>query len=186
MTDFNISLLYARAFGIRGKQFQLPKPQPTAKGADYRVDSFDDDNSAGFSYLGMPYFMPTKLNGLRLPNEPMIDITGGKRIALTEMDGANGTFKELYSLDDYKITIRGLLLTEDGSNDYPQEQLRDLNELFLTPGELSITNQLCAMLNIAYIAIQGIDYPSTEGLQGAQAYVITALSDNRVNLIIEK
>ena len=186
MTDFNIPLIYANAFGIRGKQFRIPGAEPAARGADFRVDMPEETTGAGFSYLGIPYFMRTKLNGLQLPNEPMIDITGGKRIALTEMDGANGTFKELYSLDDYKITIRGLLITEDGSNDFPETQLRDLNELYLTAGELSITNQLCAMLNIAYIAIQSIDYPSAEGLQGAQPYVITALSDNRVNLIIEK
>lgn len=183
--NYNIPALYHHTYGIRGRLFVPPKPYKTATGDTVKPNDYTDYTGEGLSLLGTPFFMRTSLDGERLPNEPLIDIAGGKKIVTTEIDGSEGTFKELYSIDDYKITIRGLCIQDDGSNEYPQEQVRNLSELYAQNRELKITNAFANMLGIAYIVIVSIDFPKLEGVTGMQPYVISALSDKRIQLTIK-
>ena len=70
------------------------------------------------------------LDGYRLPNEPIVEINGSKTIIKTPIDGQDGTFKELYSKNDWDITIRGIAVNEDEeSDDYPEEIVSKLYQL---------------------------------------------------------
>ena len=52
------------------------------------------------SMLGTPLFMPCSIDDFELPNEPLIEISGGKSIVKTQVDGMEGTFKELSEMKD--------------------------------------------------------------------------------------
>lgn len=183
MAEINVAQLYFTAFGFSAQRYDVDMTnhsqpeQPLAK-LDYQ------DYSGALN--GVPLFMPCQLDGVQLPNEPIIEISGGKRMVTTPIDGNDGTFKELYSIDDYKITIRGVCVQTDGSNEYPEQQVRQLHELYKQKKELRIMNALATIFGIEYISIQDMQLPAIEGVTGAQPYIISALSDKPTVLEINK
>jgi hypothetical protein len=180
--NYNISELHYAAFGIRAQQYHVDLTNKSQSAAPFSKLEFTDYDG---SLLGVPLFMPCTLDGVKLPNEPMIEISGAKNIVRTTIDGNDGTFKEMYSVDDYKITIRGICIQEDGSNNYPEEQVRQLHQLFMKRKELIIVNKLATLFNVKYIALLDLQLPAIEGLTGAQPYIFSALSDTPITLELD-
>ena len=88
---------------------------------------------------GVVLAMPTKLQisprgdaeeMWQLPNEPLISVQGKKSIVMSSIDGQDGTFKELYSVDDWRVVIQGICINDDNlSEEYPQEQIRKIKRI---------------------------------------------------------
>lgn len=134
------------------------------------------------SILGTPIVMPLSLGGVMLPNEPLISITGAKNIITTDVDGHDGTFKELFSLADYRITIVGLAINEEELEYYPEKIVRALRELAERPEALKVTNKLLSYFNINQLVITDFDFPAVEGGMSFQPYSFTCLSDKTFDL----
>jgi len=141
-------------------------------------DTADED----FNAYGEEFSLPCKIDGIALPNEPLISIKGNKRIIKTAVPGLAGTVKEHIQLGDYKITIKGIAVNED-EDDLPQTEIREIRELCEKLGSLKIKNRLLTYFNIEHITITDFDFPGVEGMQNAQLYVINALSDKPIDLI---
>lgn len=189
MAEFNNQLrnpldLYRKHFGFVG----LPYPGTRAEQA--RVDilagatgQVPSQRVAPFAYLGVPIFMPVTIDGYRLPFEPLVEIGGGKSIVRTPLAGFNGTVKENMGLDDYAITIRGIVLNED-SDDYPEADVLRLRAIFESKDALDILCPLLSLFNINRIAIENIRLPGEEGVLHYQPYEFTGYSDFDVELLL--
>lgn len=120
------------------------------------------------------------------PVEPIISVTSRKIIVKTPMPSLGGSVKEEIMEDDYLITIRGVLLNEDNDN-YPVDQIARLEELKRTTGGLDVVNKL---LNVGFgimrMTIEQIVYEGAENSQTQQRFVISALSDRSVDLVISE
>lgn len=190
VNNFNIIDLYSKVFGIVGNVYA---PANVIKEFNNNNGNYDNmtvpiKSNQSLSVWGAPFFQRTKINGFYLPNEPIISITGGKNIIKTQIDGNNGTFKENMSLDDYRITIRGLCIQEDldDSDAYPDDQVRLIRQLFEEKESVDCVNDILTLLGITTIAIENLQLDGLSGSPGVQPYVISALSDKNFDLELKQ
>lgn len=137
--------------------------------------------------LNVPHACPMKI-GLsesamwQLPIEPVITIAGKNRIVrrsvLKQNDRTNfkrGTIKELWSQDDYEITIAGLLIN-GRAEQLPEKELMKLREFCEARQSLFVHSQLFRVFNIKRIAIESYEFPFTKGVEN-QLFTIKGYSD---------
>ncbi|HXS38338.1 MAG TPA: DUF6046 domain-containing protein [Flavipsychrobacter sp.] len=119
--SFSIPDLFQQAFG-----FSPDEPQFQ----DLSVPVLQSKNGSpyyGFDGKGRRYFMPVTLGGLTL-QYPVVDITVKKTIVDTPMVNRRGSVKELISIQEYEINIKGLIVGL--TPDYPENEVTALRELF--------------------------------------------------------
>ncbi len=183
----NILELYRLAFGYVGKP-------PYNKGDLNRIvdipGTYNDaevtlPQAQKFSLLGVPFYMPLKLDGFEFPLEPIIEINGGKKIIETELDGfepgTGGTQKEEFHLMDYDVTITGVVMAED---DYPEEQVREIRAIAEKPGAVSVTNRLCTIFGIEKLVIYKSEFAAIPGVLESQGIRLTCKSDKDFDLLL--
>ncbi len=138
-----------------------------------------------YGLLGAPLMLPTKIDDIQLPNEPLVSITGGKNIVKTEINGVDGTFKEEWTLRDYEITIRGFLIDENDPDNLPERMIRDLRLMSEKKNSRKIVNRLLTIFNINMISIEEWEFPDNQGAIGIQPYMIKGCSDKEFELEIK-
>lgn len=201
ITNFDVASLYRQVFGVdRGKPFdkeQLIEARPaTADGYEY--DGTLGAESGEFVTVrdtietnlptGRSVFMPVRIGTVVLPNEPSIEITSRKNIVETALVGTQrrGTVKELINIEDWNIRIRGLAITYDNPFDYPEDQVKALNDLYNRNESLEIMCALTRLLGIYRLVIREFNLPEMIGVQHAQAYEFLCTSDEDFTLEIEQ
>lgn len=198
--EYNLIDLYQRVFGFKGFPFPTTginvnldprgKIDALISGTKFSdqsgvVEPFElqgdfNPNAAN----GVRLFMPIKLDGVQLQNEPLVELRGKNMIKRTELTGEHregvtnkrGTVKELINIDDYKITIRGIVINNEGE-DYPEAEMRQIRKIVEARRSVSIECQLTNIFNITLMAIEDHHYPAVPGLQHAQGYEIVGYSD---------
>lgn len=138
------------------------------------------------SIMNTPFTMPTKLDDWQMPNEPTIELRGGKNIIETQLnrgDRVQNVLEEI-NLNNYEIRIRGVILNEEEFDLYPEADVRRLREICEKPGSVSITNGILNLFNINQVAIRDFDFFEVMGYAGAQAYELVLLSDTDFELEI--
>jgi hypothetical protein len=166
---FDINDLYSKVFGYVGKPF------PT-------MESLGELVSPKRDYYGTPYFMPIRINGIWLPNSPAMSVHALKKIVSTQVVGV-GTVKELISIDDYKLTIKGFAINYE-SDDYPYQDVQLLRELFGLNRSLKIESKLCEVFEINMVVIESLRLPDMVGKQNIQPFEINLLSDKDFDVIL--
>ncbi len=189
MNNINLIELYQQVFGYTGIRKLIPVntldtvEHHTADMADdYKIPAGKFDERSGS--LGTPYFMPTKLDDLWLPNEPLVTINGQNTIVKTVLVGIKGTVKELIGSDDYSIKIQGIIINEK-DDDYPETELRALRTILEKRDSVKVFNRLLTFFGIDQVAIEGYSFPGIEGYQHMQPYEITCISDWPLDLILK-
>ncbi|MBV6442757.1 MAG: hypothetical protein EPGJADBJ_04481 [Saprospiraceae bacterium] len=191
--SFDIGTLLNRAFGIgRGKPFdpgqiQQPgirteQPFPAQPATDSTEgDEFVQMRNSIVSRLptGQPVFMPVRLGGVVLPNEPSLIINSRKNIVETALAGSErrGTVKELISIEDWSVVIRGVAINYKSSQFYPEDQVKELRDLYERNESMEIQCALTNLLGIYRLVIREFDLPEMIGVQHAQAYQFICTSD---------
>lgn len=141
---------------------------------------------------GQWYFMPVTINhphistddgSLELPYAVM-NITGKKTIVETPLVGQKGSVKELISIDDYKISIAAMIVSEDGT--YPDEQITRIKELYNINEAVELVS---VFTNLIFdpgdkAVITDISFPATPGVEDAQAVKIEMVTDKPFELTI--
>lgn len=125
---------------------------------------------------GRSYFMPVKLGGEDLPN-PVIRITNKKSIVETVMVNRTGTVKELIGKEDFRINIKGIIVSED--NSYPESEIQRIHSLYVRDTSLEIVSVLTDifMPDNNTVVITDISWPEISGTQNIKTYEINLVSD---------
>lgn len=174
-TSFDIQKIFRDTWGYHPPVFDVSvQPEQSSKKIDYFAKGL----------FGRPYFMPVKLGEVNLPN-PVIKITSKKTIVETAMVNRVGTVKELISLEDYRINIKGIIITED--NSYPEDDIRTIHELYKQNTSFPI---ISALTNIFLtddnkVVITDITWPEVSGTQNVKTYEMNLVSDHPFDLIIK-
>lgn len=158
------------------------------KGGSREVKTLSDKGSLlrRKDLQGRWYFMPVvfshKGKDYEIPNA-VVSVTGKKNIVETSMVGRKGTVKELISLDDYEITIAGVVT----DTDFPESGLSTLNELYNINEAVTLK---CALTDIFLeeednVVIKSVNFSETRGMESAQLFTISLLTDRSFELIIE-
>ncbi len=196
--EFDIKSLYARAFGLeRGEQFnagelvvsQVQEVRPYESVRDLPLKEGDAffqmrNSLLANSPLGRTLFMPMRIGGVMMPNEPSVEIVAKKTIVETALagQGRRGTVKELISIDDYEVVIRGIALNFQSKKIYPEDMIKGLHDLFLRNEALKIECAITSLLGIERIVIKEFKLPDMVGIQHAQAYEFVCVSDEDFDL----
>lgn len=187
MAKFNLLDLYKQAFGsyVALSAFkastELKVPEPVKKDAIATYDFTPQETSL----LGTPIFLPCTIENVRLQNEPIISLGFSKTLIKTPIDSNDGTFKELFAMNDWAISIRGIIVNEE-EDDLPEDDLRKLRGLIERKTHLKVTNRLLNLFGINYLAIENGSVPAEVGAQSWQPYEFNCLSDKVFDLELKK
>ena len=181
MAEFDIKKLIAAAhFDYVGPAF--PKWYENNK----RKFIFPDiNNITGDLLNGSQYFMTLKLRdkaGVEyvLPNEPLISFRESKTIVETATVGKNrkGTVKEYITTDDVQMRIIGICYNRENDQQYPAEQVKELNALFAQNETLEVVgNKLFELMGVRSVVLYDKGFEEMPGQQSMQKYEFTAVSD---------
>ena len=143
----------------------------------FNVKYIDSANITKYNALGKPIFMPVKLDGVDLPEAPIVTIQPGILVEKTTLAGGEfkGSVKQGIGLDDYIITIRGWVKSDD--NNYPEEKVRMIKDLILQKKSLSIDCLITKLFEIYKVVVYGRpSFPEVKA-QNVQFYEFECLSD---------
>lgn len=129
--------------------------------------------------IGTSLFMPMMIGGVQLPNEPTVVFNIKKKFVETSLYGSKrrGNVIEDMAVESYSLTIKGVAINYNDSRNYPADQVRQLNELFLRRGALEIVSPMTKLLGIDFVALRNFNLPEMIGVQHAQAYQFQAVED---------
>lgn len=137
--------------------------------------------------LGNYYFMPVTFIHQGKEYEipcALISFTGRKNIIETPLVGRQGSVKELISMEDYQISITGVVFGENQV--WPEEQLDAINELYNINEAIELK---CALTDVFLsendkVVIQELNLPPTGQTEHVQVVEIKCVTDRAFELIM--
>jgi len=115
-----------------------------------------------------------------LPASTIVDFNRYKKITKTQVLGDTGTVKELFSLEDWRIRIRGFCLNEPGHPAY--EQIMELLEWEKLADSIAVGGSLFEDKGIYQMVIENMEVRQLDGQPGVIPFTIQALSDKPLEL----
>lgn len=115
-------------------------------------------------------------------DDVILQVSQGKKIVTTEIQGRDGTVKEYIGMDDFQVTINGRLNGAYGVN--PKSETKQLKTILDAGQPLAITNWWLQNLGITDVVVTGYSFPQTEGEYSTQYFTINAISDKVVEATI--
>ena len=135
--------------------------------------------------LGGQYFQTLKVaykgEQFVFPNEPLISMSLAKTIVETATVGKErkGTVKEFINTEDYVLNIRGVCVNPDYPDEYPTEQVQELQRLFEINDSVEVMNNLfLELFGVKNLVLKNIEWNEMAGQQGLQVYTVNAVSDS--------
>lgn len=192
MPDVSLSIaeIFEQAFGYKSSAFE-PKFKQLPY-AVYEDEPYNKRSSANGQplvsrdNLGREYYMPVGLGKVEL-HHPVIQVTSKKNIVETPLVERQGTVKELISIEDWEISIRGLII--DPNNQYPEDDIKKLVDLFYRNEAVEIENAITdIMLKRAerkgnnMVVINELNFPEVRGVMNVRPYELKLVSDTPFDL----
>lgn len=105
----------------------------------------------------------------------LITVFQAKKIIRTEIQGRDGTVKEYIGMDDYELTINGII---SGSNRVrPVTDITNLKNIVDAPIAIDVASAYLQALGIDKIVIASCEWGQQEGSYAYQTFAINAMSD---------
>ncbi len=137
----------------------------------------------GGRYLNYDYsgqLIEAEYSDLLMPLATMVDFSRDKNVSKTPTVGGVGTVKEIYGLDDWNISINGIILP-DSFNPYTQQtvaqQMEVLQKYHEIAGSIEVEGQIFAQRNITRIVTESLTFSPIQGRPNMMKYSIEAVSD---------
>lgn len=171
MNRFALADIFERTFGYQPPQpFRIEQATPRRETSSLGQPYYDVDDA------GREHFMPVRLNGWLIPFA-VVSITPRKLIVSTPLAERNGSVHEIISVDDYSINIKGLLA--DPGNDYPEDQVRQLYNIFMLNRSIELRSAKTDIFlrGEDKVIVKEIPLPALPGVQHIQPFEINCVSD---------
>lgn len=148
-----------------------------------------------FTFKGQPDYKVYRKDGqlenkamadFMLPAATLVDFTRAKNIIKTPISGGNGSVKELYSFDDWRIRVRGICLDDNTRKTAPtaKEQKEQLLIWERIAGSIEVTGALFIEKNIKAVTINSANFTQLQGQPGVIPFELECESDERIELIL--
>lgn len=105
----------------------------------------------------------------------LINVVQAKRIIRTEIQGRNGSVKEYIGLDDYEVTISGVIVGANYTR--PVEEINNLKKIIDAPIAIDVACAYLQALGIDQIVINNCQWSQDAGSYAYQTFSISAYSD---------
>ncbi|WP_348814064.1 DUF6046 domain-containing protein [Flavobacterium maritimum] len=117
-----------------------------------------------------------RFDGYDFPFECVVEVVLTKKIAITDIFGADGEVEELMGLNDYGIVIKGIIINYK-TDDYPEFEFRRLRYVCeIKDTMLEVEGTFLNMLNINHLSIHAFRPIATPGYKNMQAFEIECRS----------
>lgn len=113
----------------------------------------------------------------------LINVSQPKRIERTEIPGRDGTVKEYIGLDDFQITVNGIITGDNGV--YPAAEVSALHAMCRAPISIPVVSRYLQNLGIFNIMIMDYNFDQEPGGYSKQNFTLNCISDKPVELIIQ-
>jgi hypothetical protein len=174
--------------GEAGEAYEL---KPEAPGMEEFVRG---TRLRGKDRLGRWYFMPVSFiyptpsgekKTLELERAEIKAVSAKKNIVETPLVGRKGAVRELISSEDFKVSIRAVARTEDGT--YPADQIVAFKELYNVNEAVELKSVLTDLLfdENDKVVITDMSFPETPGVEDEQEVEIECVTDKPFELTIE-
>ena len=187
------------------KGFELPgaAAQEAMPGLDVKLKA--ETEAEATSWMGTPIVYPFTLQGgvykkyspsgeledfrledFMMPAATLVDFSRAKNIIRTPVLGSNGTVKEMYSFDDWKIRVRGICL-DDNTRRIAKtavEQKKELLKWEQVCGSINVMGTLFFEKSILAMTISNANFTQLEGKPGVIPFELECESDERLELIL--
>lgn len=101
----------------------------------------------------------------------------------TQIAGRNGTVKEYISKDDHYVTINGIITGQNGV--MPALDVLELKSALDAPVPLPVSSRFLNNLGVYNIVVEDVAMPQEAGGISKQAFTISAVSDEPIELQIQ-
>lgn len=105
----------------------------------------------------------------------LMTVSQAKKIVTTEIQGYDGTVKEYIGMDDYQVTINGIIAGLNGQ--YPQDVVNALHQLAKAPIAIKVTSRYLQNLDINMLVIKDFSYDQEAGGYSKQNFTLSCMSD---------
>lgn len=190
--SLSIAQLFQQAFGYVPNNFEKDMEvywaaPDRAKPARLETNARGTSPYYANDDMGREYYMPVTLGNVQL-SYPVISCSRASKIIETPLTERRGSAKQLISVGDWDIMIKGIII--DKNNEYPEQKMQeliDLQERQATEGSLVIGSVITDLLLIRgdsqdRVAIKNIRFPEVRGVRNARAYEIELVSDQAFDL----
>jgi hypothetical protein len=199
VSKFLIKTIFNIPNAVRVKEFVAPTPVETLEGNDkFTLPAERTEGKDTYvSYLGTPVYAPLQIkDGSYTLNEKKIsyrgidlknvlyDVSFGKNVVKTAIQGRNGTVKELISLTDRSVNIKGVLVSPN--NEYPEEQVQRLLEICDLQTDIEVVSSYLALFKVYNLVIEDCKFPQREGFRNLQAFELSCVSDSPIEVGINE
>lgn len=173
---YDLRQIYRQTFGSNP---HVPKVVPTTNQEQPFEISESNNNVSQLSgssftaqYLGKEIWLPVKFYNLDMSifgtdkillPYTVIKMSAKKTIIKTPLAERKGTVKELYSIDDFVISLKGFVIDEANRN-FPENELIVLKKLFERNEAIDFDNALSNIfLDEQRVVIESLELPEVEG-----------------------
>jgi hypothetical protein len=199
VSKFLIKSIFNIPNAVRVKEFLKPTPIEKLEGNDEFTlpEEKQESKDPYVSYLGTPVYAPLQikdgsytLNGKKISYQGidlkavLYDVSFGKNVVKTQIQGRNGTVKELISLTDRSINIKGVLVSP--TNDYPEESVQKLLTICDLQTDIEVVSPFLALFKVYNLVIEDCKFPQKEGFRNIQAFELSCVSDSPIEVGINE
>ena len=162
----------------------FPQMDPLDSMSDEALADLLATNAKGVPMVFPLYFGLEGQSWWLLPYEPQVTIQGTNVLVKKQVakGQVRGTIKERWSQGDYRVTISGILMGDNGQ--YPEEDVKKLRS-FCEAGKILVKSPQMELYSINQLVVEDWSIPFTSG-QANQAYTINAVSDDIYKLLLRR
>ena len=113
----------------------------------------------------------------------LVAISQPKRIIRTEIQGRDGSVKEYIGMDDYQISIQGVITGTNGT--YPHLEVAELHKVLKAPITIPVVSAYLQLFDIFNLVVVDFSFDQEPGGYSKQNFIINAISDKPVELLIQ-
>jgi hypothetical protein len=113
----------------------------------------------------------------------LVSMSQPKRIIRTEIQGRDGSVKEYIGMDDYQVTIQGVITGANGV--YPFQAVAELHKILKAPITIPVVSAYLQLFDIFSLVVVDFSFDQEPGGYSKQNFIINAISDKPVELLIQ-
>lgn len=115
-----------------------------------------------------------------MPLATLVDFSQPKNVVKTPVVGGRGTVKEIYGLDDWNISIKGIIIPDE--NNPPafrtvEGQMYAMQQFSEIAGSINVSGKIFANRIITRMVIESLTFSPIQGRPNMMQYTMEAVSD---------
>lgn len=184
------------------RKFGVPTDTPVIKNDNPYVgkipEGVDPDPAMYLSSLGTPVVADIVFEGGTYTDDEtgrqitfqsvtlatvLVSMSQPKRIIRTEIQGRDGSVKEYIGMDDYQVTVQGVITGTNGT--FPHIEVAELHKILKAPITIPVVSAYLQLFDIFNLVVVDYSFDQEPGGYSKQNFVINAISDKPVELLIQ-